>query len=387
MADIQKTLQILDTLIAFPTVSSDPNRALIDYVSDYLSDCGAKVERVQNDDGSKANIFATIGPDISGGLVLSGHTDVVPTEGQNWSSDPFKLRHSEDGAKVFGRGTCDMKGFIACAMAIAPELAKRRLKRPMHFAFTYDEETGCLGARKLIAHLEKRETKPATAIIGEPTMMKIIEGHKGCNEYTTEFHGLEGHSSRPDLGVNALEYATRFITRLLDLRADLMARAPEGCAFVPPFSTVGLGKLESGTIHNVIPHYAELFWEMRPVQRADADFVKSQLKAYCEHDLLPAMRAVYPEAAIKTTVVGEVDGLEPTSENEARDIILELTGQNSVDLTSYGTEAGLFQNMGLSAVVCGPGSIEQAHKADEYVDTRQLQDCLALLGRLMNKVS
>ncbi len=377
---LETTKQILSDLIAFPTVSVDSNLDMISYLAARLKDCGAKVEIFHDESGKKANLFATLGPEVDGGIVLSGHSDVVPVTDQDWTSDPFVME--ERDGRLYGRGTCDMKGFIAATVAMAPHFAQRITDTPVHFAFTYDEETGCIGAGHLVEALKERNINPRLAIIGEPTSMRVIEGHKGCHEYSTRFQGLEGHGSAPDLGVNAVEYAARYVSRLLDLKAKLTTMAPETSRFEPPWTTINVGAIHGGSVHNVIAPKAQVDWEMRPVQASDATFVKEALKAYCEDELLPAMRKVYPDAQIDTEVIGEVAGLIPEDDNEARKLLMELTGANGADLVPFGTEAGLFQSMGMDVVVCGPGSIEQAHKADEFIALDQLSDCLKLLEKL-----
>ncbi|GHF36917.1 acetylornithine deacetylase [Seohaeicola zhoushanensis] len=374
------TIALLDRLVGFPTISSDSNLAMIADLAARLTDVGARVEMFTDETGAKANLFATLGPEGDGGLILSGHTDVVPVAEQDWSSDPFQMR-SEAGL-LYGRGTCDMKGFIAAAVVMAQDYAQLDLKRPLHFAFTHDEEVGCLGARALVPELQKRGLRPAMAIIGEPTLMGVIEGHKGCCEYTVRFGGLEGHGSAPERGVNAVEYAVRYVTRLMELRAELMGRAPAKSRFQPPWSTINIGSLRGGVAHNVIAGKAELEWETRPVQKGDMAFVKDAIAAFVEGELLPAMRAVHPEASIETEVIGEVAGLEVLDDNAARDLVAGLVGANGADVVPFGTEAGLFQEMGMSVVVCGPGSIEQAHKPDEFIAVDQLDACLSMLDRL-----
>jgi len=302
-------------------------------------------------------------------------------------SELSNLDMIESDGKLYGRGACDMKGFIAAATAMAPIFAERIGKRPVHFAFTYDEEVGCFGARALVECLKNKGIRPGIAVIGEPTSMRIIEGHKGCYEYTTRFCGLAGHGSAPDRGVNAVEYAVRYVNRLLELKDALRARAPAGSRFDPPWTTINTGSLHGGVAHNVIAGHAAVEWEMRPVQISDADFVKADMKSFCDNDLLPAMRAVCPEAEIVTETIGEVEGLEPADRNEAKDILMELTGANSADVVPFGTEAGIFQGFGMSSVVCGPGSIEQAHKPDEFVSVDQLQQCLDMLDRLGRRVA
>ena len=374
------TEAILRDLIAFPTVSSEPNRACIDHMAGLLEDLGARVEIYEAEGGSKANLFATLGPKRDGGIVLSGHSDVVPVTDQAWSSDPFEV--VERNGKLYGRGTCDMKGFIAATLAVAPRYAAAELKKPVHFCFTHDEEVGCLGAQALVPELKRRGHKPAVAIVGEPTEMKIIEGHKGCCEYTTRFSGLEGHGSGPEKGVNAVLYAVRYVNRLMELAEALKHRAPAGSRFDPPWTSVNVGRLSGGHAHNVIPGRAELEWEMRPVQPGDADFVKERIEAFVADELLPAMRAIHPGAEVSTETIGEVIALEPMSVNAARDLVAQLTGENGAGCVPFGTEAGLFQEMGMDVVVCGPGRIAEAHKPDEYVARSELAKCIEMLEGL-----
>lgn len=372
------TTTILRDLIACPTVSSDSNLVMIADLADRLESAGARVEVIGDASGTKANLWATLGPDTDGGVILSGHTDVVPVTDQDWATDPFRMTEI-DGA-MYGRGSCDMKGFIAACVALAPDLAAKT--RPVHFAFTYDEEVGCLGGQALVEMLRQRGLRPAIAIIGEPTGMQIIEGHKGCCEYSTHFTGREGHGSAPDLGVNAVEYAVRYVARLLSLKDQLVARAPAHGRFTPPWTTINTGALTGGVAHNVIPGRATVDWEMRPVQRADADFVRADLQQFCTDTLLPLMQAVDPTASIRTEVIGEVAGLEPADINAARDLVAALTGNNDVGTVPFSTEAGLFQALGTDVVVCGPGSIAQAHRPDEFVSLDQLSRCIGMLERL-----
>ncbi len=381
---LAETRALLAELIAFPTVSSDSNLAMIHHLAQRFEDLGASVEIWHDETGTKANLFATLGPMQDGGIILSGHSDVVPVADQDWSSDPFEMIQRED--TWVGRGTCDMKGFIAAATVMARHYATLDLKRPVHFAFTYDEEVGCFGGQALAKSLKAKGLSPAVAIVGEPTSMQIIEGHKGCYEYSTHFTGLEGHGSTPDHGVNAVEYAVRYVSKLLEIKSDLMARAPKDSRFEPPWTTINTGSLIGGTAHNVIPGKAQVDWEMRPVQKSDADYTKQTLQRFCEEDLLPAMRAIHPEARIHTEVIGEVDGLVPMEDNAARDLVMELTGANGADLVPFGTEAGIFQDLGMSVVVCGPGSIAQAHKPDEFIAIDQVELCLKMLHDLSRKL-
>lgn len=378
---LDETQSILERLIGFPTISADSNLDLIDFAAKRLEDCGARVMVSRDPTGCKANLFATLGPDTSGGIVLSGHTDVVPVDAGEWSSDPFVMRRSD--GRLYGRGTCDMKGFIAAALAKAPDYAALDLERPVHFAFTYDEEVGCFGARHLVEDLREAALRPSVAIIGEPTEMRVIEGHKGCYEYTTSFHGTDGHGSEPDKGVNAIHVAARFINRMLEVAEELKRdTGADSARFSPPWTTLQTGRIEGGSARNVIARTCSVEWEMRPVRNADAQKVKAALETYCRDVLLPDMRSVYPEAEIVTEVIGEVAGLAVTTDNEARDIVTALTGANLCDVVAFGTEAGLFQSLGMSVVVCGPGSIAQAHQPDEYVAVDQLEKCLAMLTGL-----
>ncbi len=370
---------ILERLIAFETVSTDSNFDMIHYLAGLLTEAGATVDVMTSPEGGKANIFATLGKSRQGGLLLSGHTDVVPVEDQDWSSDPFKMVEKND--RLYGRGTCDMKGFIAACMASLDVLKDASQYQPIHFAFTHDEEVGCLGAHTLVQEMRERDLRPRLAIVGEPTSMRIIEGHKGCCEYTVTFSGTDGHGSRPEIEVNAVEYATQYVTRLLEVRKELEARAPEGSQFVPPWSTINVGALHGGSAHNVIASKATLEWETRPVNMADLNYVKDEMAA-CQNALIDRMHSVSSKADIHLEIIGETPGLEPMKNNEARDLVSTLTGANGSDLVPFGTEAGLFQGLGMDVVVCGPGSIEQAHKADEFVSFEQLDLCLDMLARL-----
>lgn len=377
---LDEAKRILADLIAFPTVSVDSNLEMVAYIAAYLEDVGARVEIWHDPTGAKANLFATLGPEVDGGLVLSGHCDVVPVADQDWASDPFDM--VERDGRLYGRGTCDMKGFLAASLAMAPRFAAMPRSRPIHYAFTYDEETGCVGAGHLAQSLARHDLRPAMAIVGEPTMMQVIDGHKGCFEYTTRFRGLEGHGSAPNLGVNAVEYAVRYTAKLLELREALKARAPQDGPFDPPWTTLNIGALNGGKVHNVIPPKAQLDWEMRPVQPSDAGFVKEQIADFVEKELLPAMQRDCPDVGIETEVIGEVAGLEPVKQNATKELVMRLTGANSSGLVPFGTEAGIFQQLGMDVVVCGPGSIEQAHKANEFLDIDQLSRCLDLLQQV-----
>ena len=385
MTTLDKTVSILKDLVTYPSVSSESNLEIINYLASRIKDCGGSVNLMSSEDGSQANLFGTIGPEINGGIVLSGHTDVVPAKELNWDSDPFNLTQKDD--LLYGRGTCDMKGFIAATLAAAESLKNRKLNLPVHFSFTYDEEIGCFGARHLSHELKKYKFKPSMVIVGEPTEMEIIEAHKGDCEYTTCFYGIEGHAAKPDKGVSAIQYGSRFTNKLFELGNDLKKRAPPDSPFEPPWTTIQAGRIEGGVAHNVIAGKCTIDWEIRPINNQDLDFVKNQLSIYCEDDLLPEMRSTFPKAKIETDIVGEIPGLIQKKENEARVIMQELLKSNSTGVISFGTEAGIFQEMEMDVVVCGPGSIDQAHKANEFISLSQLEKCLFNLLNLLDQWS
>jgi acetylornithine deacetylase len=370
---------ILAELVAFPSVSSEPNAAIAAFCADRLADAGADVEWMPDATGDKVNLWARIGPEGPGGLILSGHLDVVPADGQAWSADPFALT-ARDG-RLHGRGTCDMKGFLACVLAAAPGLAAARLPVPVWVALTHDEEVGCIGAQRLVAALAARDLAPAMAWIGEPTGMSVVEAHKGCCEYTVTFTGRAGHGSQPASGVNAVLAAHAYVGELTRLAAALRDLAPAANPFDPPFATVNVGQLAGGSAHNVIPDRAELKWDLRPLRDQDRLFVRTGIDRFVAESLLPGMRAVAPEADVRTEVVGEIAPLLPTQGNRMRDLLGGL-GCPPAPAVAFGTEAGLFQALGADTVVCGPGHIDQAHKPDEYVETAQLARCLRVLERL-----
>ncbi|RUA24804.1 MAG: acetylornithine deacetylase [Actinobacteria bacterium] len=376
---LDETLAILDDLIAFETVALTPNLDLVGYCSERLGAVGADIRLTHSGDGTRANLFATIGPSGDGGIVLSGHTDVVPVDAGDWSTPPFEAYH-RDG-RVYGRGSADMKGFIACVLALAPRFAALSLGRPLHVALTFDEEDGFHGAPILLDDLVCNGPRPSAAIIGEPTGMEVVAAHKGCYEYTTTVTGRSGHSSEPGRAVNAVQYATRFITGLMELGAEMADRAPASSPYEPAPTTMSVGTITGGQARCVVADRCSLEWEMRPVQRTDADHVRTRL-AELEGRLTQEMRLVHPGASIRTEVVCEVDGLEFDDASPALGLMRSLLGDTPAGVVSYGTEAGLFQAAGIPAVVWGPGHIGQAHRPDEYVEVDDLGACLAVLARL-----
>ena len=381
------SLKILSDLIAFKTISGEDNNSLINYCDEILKKLGATSFKTFDDEKKRVNLFATIKskkPNEKKSVILSGHTDVVPVS-KSWSTDPFKATIKDD--KLFGRGSCDMKGFIACTLAYAPVYAKENLNRDIHFSFTFDEETACQGAPLLIKELKNRGIVDGICIVGEPTNMKIIDAHKGCYEYTTYFEGLAGHGSAPEKGVNAVEYANRYISKLMDLRKILKSKVPKNSVFDPPYTTIGIGGISGGIARNVIADKCRVDWEMRPVIKEDGEFVNNELNEFVNKELLPEMKKIFPKSSIKKEIIGEIIGFNKEEKSKAVNLICNLTGDNSRDAVSFGTEAGLFQELGISTVVCGPGSIEQAHKIDEYVSFDELKLCLKMLIDLKNQMS
>ena len=383
-----ETLKILSTLIKFQTTSGDSNLELIKYCEKKLDDAGAISFKTFNESKSQANLFSTIsGKNNSNekGIILSGHTDVVPAVSSEWTSDPYVAREKDN--KVYGRGTCDMKGFIACTLAVAPLFASKKLKAPIHFSYTFDEETGCLGAPLVLADLKKRNINFSACIIGEPTNMKTINAHKGYNEYITHFTGLSGHASNPESGVSAIEYAIQYSNKLLELRDTLKKRNSKKTIFSPSYSTLQIGKISGGLSANVIADQCSLEWEVRPINKEDGEFISNNIDAYAKDILIPKIKKNNPKGDIKKEVVGEVVGFNKKESSEAVNLVCNLTGDNEKNTMSFGTEAGLFQNSGISTVICGPGSIKQAHTVDEYITFDQLKKCLTMLVSLQEKMT
>ena len=379
------SVKILTDLIGFKTISGEDNSTLIDYCDDILKKLGATSFRTYDDEKKRVNLFATLKAKNSNNkkpIILSGHTDVVPVS-KGWSSDPFTA--TVKGDKLYGRGSCDMKGFIACALAYAPIYSKSNLDRDIHFSFTFDEETACQGAPILIEELKKRDIKDGICIIGEPTNMKIIDAHKGCYEYTTYFKGLAGHSSAPHKGVSAVEYASRYVNKLIELREKLKEREPKDSIFDPPHSTLSIGGVFGGIAHNVIADKCHVNWETRPVVKEDGVFLNQEIDKFANEVLLPDMKKVFPDASIEKKIIGEIIGFDREDKSDACEFISSLTGDNSRQVVSFGTEAGLYQEIGISTVVCGPGSIEQAHKIDEFIVLDELKKCIHLLDGIKNK--
>ncbi len=383
----ENSIKILSDLIAFETISGEDNNQLIDYCDKILKKFGATSFKTFDNDKKRVNLFATLKAKKPNGkvpIILSGHTDVVPVS-KGWSTNPFEAIIKKD--KLYGRGSCDMKGFIACTLAYAPIFSKSDLNRDIHFSFTFDEETACKGAPILIEELKKRGIKNGICIVGEPTNMKIIDAHKGCYEYTTYFEGLAGHSSQPDKGVSAVEYAARYVNKLIELRHKLKDRAPKNSIFDPPHSTLQIGGIFGGIAHNVIADKCFVNWETRPVVKEDGVFLNTELDKYTNEVLLPEMKKVFPNSSINKEIIGEIIGFERVKNSEACEFVSSITGDNSREVVSFGTEAGLFQEIGISTAVCGPGSIEQAHKVDEFIKLEEINKCLEFLDGVKNQLT
>jgi acetylornithine deacetylase len=372
---------MIERLVEFDTTSRNSNMALIRYIQDYLEGYGVKSALSFDDDGEKANLLATFGPGLEGGVVLSGHTDVVPVDGQDWHSDPFSVVETE--TKLIGRGTADMKSFIAIALALTPELVAQPLVRPIHFAFSYDEEIGCLGAPRLIDQFVAGALRPRLAIIGEPTSMTVIDAHKGYAGYVTTITGLECHSSLTHKGVNAIAVAAELIGELDAIGRDLARDADPENGFDPPSGTIQVGTIEGGTAQNIVPRHCRFSWEYRPLPGSDIDEVARRFEDIVERTVRPRIKAVSESADVVTQVASRILGLHAQDGEPAEALIKILAQTNQTYKVSYGTEAGLFQQAGFPAVVCGPGSIEQAHRPDEFIDLDQVATCEAFLRRLI----
>ena len=380
----EKSIKILKDLISFKTISGENNSSLINYCEDILTKCGASSFKVFDDEKKRVNLFATLKAKKPNGkepIILSGHTDVVPVS-KGWSTDPFIAEIKDE--KLYGRGSCDMKGFLACSLAFAEIFSKSNLSRDIHFSLTFDEETACIGAPLLIKELKKRKITNGICIVGEPTEMKIIDSHKACYEYTTFFEGLAGHSSKPDEGVNAAEYASKYVNKLMSLRNDLINRKPKNSIFNPAYSTLSIGGIFGGIAHNVIADKCHVNWETRPVNKEDGIFLNSEIDKYAD-GLLLEMKKKYPNASIKKKIIGEIIGFHRVNDSKACEFVSSITGDNSREVVSFGTEAGLFQEIGISTVVCGPGSIEQAHKIDEFIELSEIKKCLTFLEGVKKK--
>ncbi|MDE1167228.1 MAG: acetylornithine deacetylase [Pseudomonas sp.] len=375
---MNRSRDLLARLVGFDTTSRESNLQLIEFVRDYLAEHGVPCALIFNVERSKANLFATLGPDDRPGIVLSGHTDVVPVDGQAWTVPPFAL--SERDGKLYGRGTADMKGYIACVLAAVPALLAAPLRMPVHIALSYDEEVGCLGVRSLLAELEQRLHKPLLCIIGEPTELKPVLGHKGKLAMRCDVHGAACHSAYAPQGVNAIEYAAELIGELGRIGSRL--RAQQDTRFDPPFSTVQTGVISGGKALNIVPADCRFDFEVRALPAQDPRQVAEQLERYAQQEVLPRMRAVSADSAIRFSELSAYPGLATDAHGQAAQLIAQFCGSSDFTTVAFGTEGGLFDAIGIPTVVCGPGSMDQGHKPDEFVSLEQLQGCDAMLGRI-----
>jgi acetylornithine deacetylase len=378
---LDTTLDLLNDLVAFDTRSSESNLKLIEYVQRYLNRHGVESSLVFDETGRKANLYATIGPKDVAGLCFSGHTDVVPAAGQPWTVPPFEMTRGSD--RVFGRGTADMKGFIAAVLASVPHFVATCKDVPVHLAFSYDEEVGCRGVRGLLRELAAAPVKPLACIIGEPTSMQVAVAHKGKKAYRCCVKGLAGHSALTHLGVNAVDFAAELVTFLRRTQRDLRTKATLDHDFDPPYTTIHTGRFNGGIALNVIPDHAQVEFEIRNLPADNADAIVQTIAHHAETELVGAMRETFAESDIDWEQLVDYPALSDRAAAAwLRDLACAAAGRDDVRTLAFGTEGGLFQSIGIPTVVCGPGSIEQGHKADEYVELEQLSKCLTFLGNL-----
>ncbi|WP_259780710.1 acetylornithine deacetylase [Aestuariispira ectoiniformans] len=381
---VANAIDMIGKLVSFDTVSRHSNLELIHYVRDYLAEYGVESTLVFNDDKSKANLYATVGPKVEGGVVLSGHTDVVPVDGQPWSTDPFTV--VEKDGKLYGRGTADMKAFSAIGLSLVPEMLKKGLKKPIHFALSYDEEVGCVGAPRMIREMADHLPKPRAVVVGEPTNMEIVNAHKGVNGFQTTVIGHEAHSSQVHRGVSAVMTAAKLIEFLRGIMDEFKASADPANGFEPPYTTVHVGVVNGGTAMNIISRECTFVWDVRNLPWDNPKDVLAKFEAYCA-ELLPEMQAIAPECSITTVATSAAPGLKPEESGAAEELCRLLSGQNSISVVPYGTEAGQFQEVGFSTVVCGPGSIDQAHQPDEFIKISQVEEGEAFLRKLIDHLA
>ncbi len=363
-ADIQTVKDLLARLVAFDTTSHKSNIPIIEFIESYLARHGISGVRVPTADGQKASLFATIGPENTAGVALSGHTDVVPVAGQSWATDPFSV--VERDGRLYGRGTCDMKGFLACVLALVPSFKARRLKVPIHLAFSYDEEVGCTGVRPMVAELGKSLPLPRMVFVGEPTTMTVVDAHKGPMRWAVEVTGRPSHSSMPQLGVNAITYAGRLLAELSRMEEELKA-GERSTRFDPPYTTLQVTEIEGGTASNIVPITCAFGWEVRRLPRFDGMGLDKRLRDFAATNCLPEMQRLAPESGIRIDIVNEVPAFAADTKSGIVPLALKLAGQNDTFAVCYATEASLFQMGGSPSVVIGPGDIAQAHTANEFI--------------------
>jgi len=372
--------EMIERLVAFDTTSDRSNLELIGFVRDYLDGHGVESTLVPDETGQKASLFATIGPKDRGGVALSGHTDCVPVDGQPWTTDPFSV--VEKDGRLYGRGTCDMKGFVATALAMVPAFVEKPLATPIHLALSYDEETGCTGVRPMIAELGDTLPMPRACIVGEPTCMGVVDAHKTITDYITVVTGHEAHSSLIDKGANSILAAGELLCELARMRDDMIEMGDPGGRFTPPYTTVHTGLIQGGTAHNIVPLKCRFEWEVRSLPGFDPDTLRRRLQTFAEEQVLPKLRAVAPTTNIETRQRVDVLGLAPDPGSLAETLAKRFAGSNHTETVAYATEGGLFQERGIPTIICGPGDIAQAHQPDEFVDIAQVEACVAFMQKL-----
>ena len=383
MTDLATARSILETLVGFDTTSRNSNLELIAWVEDYLAGHGVASQRVANADGDKANLFATCGPQVEGGVILSGHSDVVPVDGQDWTSDPWTVR--EEGGKLYGRGTSDMKGFIALALAFVPRFVTGA--RPVHLAISYDEEVGCQGAPAMIARMAQDIAAPRCAIVGEPSLMKVISGHKGITVCDVTVRGVEGHSSLPALGLSANTVAIGLMGELMELARELEARGDPDNGFEPPHATLTVGLMEGGTAANILAGHASFTFDLRCPPQENAATILAPFEARCAA-LDRAMKARFPQAGVSFARHSGAPPMTPEGSAEAIAFVQRLTGENTPPAqVAFAAEGGQFQQGGFPTVICGPGSIEQAHQGDEWIALAQMEAGVRFMERLAQELA
>jgi acetylornithine deacetylase len=379
--DVARTISVLEGLVGFDTTSRNSNLALIGWVEAYLDRLGVGYTRVPDETGTKTNLIATIGNADVPGYILSGHTDVVPVDGQSWSSDPFQLA-KRDG-RLYGRGTSDMKGFVACCLAAVPDMLARKLNQPIHLAFSYDEEVGCIGVRGIIARLHDWPIRPVACFVGEPTCMQVVIGHKAKRSVVATVRGRTVHSSLAPLGVNAVEYAARVISKVRDIAERLAHEGPRDPLYDVPHSTAHTGLVHGGSALNIVPDQCTFEYEFRTIAADDPSALADEVAHYARDVLEPQMKAVAPEAGITLRDRSSFPGLDTAPNSEIVGLSMAFAGRNDLAKVAFGTEAGGYAADGIPSIVVGPGSIDQAHKADEYIAVLQLEACSAFLDRLI----
>lgn len=382
---IYSPVEMIERLVSFDTTSRESNLPLIHFVRDYLASHGIESALTYDQTGRKANLYATIGPVNVPGIALSGHTDVVPVDGQPWDTDPFRV--VEKDSRLYGRGTADMKSFSAIVLAMVPEFVARKLETPIHLALSFDEEVGCLGAPLMIEQLgTELGPKPKIVIVGEPTDMAVVNAHKGVICFQTRVRGLEAHSSAAHRGVNAVHHAAKLVGFLIELGEEMQARQAPESGFDPPYTTIHVGTIHGGTAQNIVPLDCAFTWEYRLMPGADPDEIRQRFERFANEQVVPRMHAVDSDTGVETELICTVPGLRPDRESPAESLVMALARTNRTEVVAYGTEAGQFQQAGIPTVVCGPGSILQAHQPNEYIELSQVRACEAFLRRLLNEV-